>query len=94
MWVDIKDEKDFDKYKGKLAGKIVLYGDMRDVKPVDKPLFTRDDEAELKKIEEYPIRIGAPGRDIQAYIQQAAVPRKARNVFCRRASRGRASPQP
>jgi carboxypeptidase Q len=29
IWVDIKDEKDFDKYKGKLAGKIVLLGDMR-----------------------------------------------------------------
>jgi carboxypeptidase Q len=54
IWVDIKTEADFDKYKGQLSGKIVLYGDMRDVKPVDKPLFTRDDEAELKHIEEYP----------------------------------------
>src|ERR1700730_97776 len=26
VWVDIKDEKDFEKYKGKLAGKIVLLG--------------------------------------------------------------------
>src|ERR1035437_3093975 len=43
IWVDIKDEKDFDKYKGKLAGKIVLLGDMREVNPVDKPLFTRMD---------------------------------------------------
>jgi hypothetical protein len=55
VWVDVKDEKDFEKYKGQLAGKIVLLGDMRDVKPVDKALFTRDDEAELKKIEEYPL---------------------------------------
>ena len=81
MWVDIKDEKDFDKYKGKLAGKIILYGDMRDVKPVDKPLFTRDDEAELKKIEEYPIRIGAPGRDIQAYIQRLQFREKLGTFF-------------
>jgi len=71
IWVDIKDEKDFDKYRGKLAGKVVLYGDMREVKPVDKPLFTRDDDAELKKIEEYPIHLGAPGRDLQAYIHRA-----------------------
>jgi carboxypeptidase Q len=71
VWVDIKDEKDFDKYKGKLAGKIVLLGDMREVKPVDKPLFTRDDEAELKKIEEYPVRFGPLNRDLQAYIQRA-----------------------
>ena len=39
VFVNIKDESDIDKYKGKLAGKIVLYGAMRDVPPVDKPLF-------------------------------------------------------
>ena len=55
-WVDIKEEKDFDKYKGQLAGKIVLLGDKREVKPVDKPVFTRYDEAELKKIQEYPLQ--------------------------------------
>src|SRR5208337_895846 len=41
IWIDIKDEKDLDKYKGKLAGKIVLLGAMREVNPVDKALFTR-----------------------------------------------------
>jgi carboxypeptidase Q len=65
IWVDIKDEKDFEKYKGKLAGKIVLLGDMRDVKPIDKPLFTRYDDAELAKIEEYPVRPAGPVRNIQ-----------------------------
>ena len=54
IWVDIKTEADFDKYKGQLAGKIVFYGDMRDVKPVDKPLFIRDEEADLKRIFDYP----------------------------------------
>jgi len=57
VWVDIKTEADFDKYKGKLAGKIVLYGEMRDVKPVDKPLFTRDEDADLKRIEQYPTNL-------------------------------------
>ena len=60
--MDLKDEKDFDKYKGKLAGKIVFLGDMREVKPVDKPLFTRYDDDGLKKIEEYPVHVG-PGFD-------------------------------
>ncbi|HEY6301807.1 MAG TPA: M20/M25/M40 family metallo-hydrolase [Terriglobales bacterium] len=55
IWVDIKDEKDFEKYKGKLAGKIVLLGDMREVKPVDKPLFTRMDDKDLAKIVEFPL---------------------------------------
>src|SRR5271154_4814034 len=47
--VQVKDEKDFDKYKGKLAGKIVLLGEMREVNPVDKPLFTRMDDKDLAK---------------------------------------------
>src|SRR5580658_9542883 len=55
IWVDIKEEKDFDKYKGKLAGKIVLLGDMREVNPVDKPLFTRTDDKDLAKIAEFPL---------------------------------------
>ncbi len=70
IWVDLKDEKDFDKYKGKLAGKIVLLGDMREVKPVDKPLFTRYDDDGLRKIEEYPVHVG-PGFDREAYIHRA-----------------------
>jgi carboxypeptidase Q len=76
IWVDIKDEKDFDKYKGKLSGKVVLLGDMRDVKPVDKPLFTRDDDAELKKTEEFPIHVGAANRDLQAIMRRALLREK------------------
>ena len=53
-----KDEKDLEKYKGKLAGKIVFFGDMRDVKPVDKPLFERRDDANLKTTVEYPVHVG------------------------------------
>src|SRR5580698_3487758 len=45
VWADIQEEKDFEKYKGTLAGKILFLGPMRDVKPVDKPLFTRYDDA-------------------------------------------------
>ena len=41
VFVNIQDDKDFDQYKGKLAGKIVLFGAMRDVPPVDKALFER-----------------------------------------------------
>jgi carboxypeptidase Q len=55
IWVEIKDEKDFDKYKGKLAGKIVLLGDMREVKPVDKPLFTRMDDKDLVQTIDFPL---------------------------------------
>ena len=70
VWVDIKDENDFDKYKGKLGGKIVLLGEMREVKPVDKPLFSRYDDAELKKLQEYPIRAERQASMIQRYLQR------------------------
>jgi carboxypeptidase Q len=55
-WVEIKEERDFDQYKGKLAGKIVWLGEMREVKPVDKPLFLRRDENNLKNVIEYPLK--------------------------------------
>lgn len=70
VWADIKEEKDFDKYKGKLGGKIVLLGEMREVKPVEKPLFTRDDEAELKKIEEYPVHAERQVPPFQRFLQR------------------------
>src|SRR5712692_8350771 len=56
IWANIKEEKDFDKYKGKLAGKIVFLGEMREAKPVDKPLFTTLDDSDLKRIAEYPLK--------------------------------------
>jgi hypothetical protein len=55
VWVDIKKEEDLEKYKGKLGGKVVLFGDMREVKPLDKPLFEREDEKDLAKIVEHPL---------------------------------------
>ena len=54
VFVNIQSEKDFDQYKGKLAGKIVLYGAMRDVPPVDKALFERYTDKELEDIAEFP----------------------------------------
>ena len=58
VWMDIKDEKDLDKFKGKLAGKIVLLGAMREVPPVDKPLWIRYDDKRLEEISEWPLKPG------------------------------------
>ena len=78
IWVEIKDEKDFDKYKGKLAGKIVLLGEMREVKPVDKPLFTRMEEKELAKIADFPLEKQKHDADwIQDYLKRLALLDKA-----------------
>ena len=61
VFVNIQNDKDFDQYRGKLAGKIVLYGAMRDVPPVDKALFDRYTEKELEEIAEFPVNANAGG---------------------------------
>ena len=61
VFVNIKDEKDFDQYKGKLAGKVVLYGAMREVPPVDKALFERLTDKDLDDIAEFQVPAGAGG---------------------------------
>src|SRR5690348_5430608 len=81
VWVDAKDEKDLEKYKGKLAGKIVFFGPMRDVKPGDKPLFVRRDDADLKKLTEYPVHVGEREDFIQEFIKRLAFREKAGAFF-------------
>ncbi|HZC21920.1 MAG TPA: M20/M25/M40 family metallo-hydrolase [Candidatus Binatia bacterium] len=81
VWVDAKDEKDLDKYKGKLAGKIVFFGAMRDVKPVDKPLFVRHDDADLKRLTDYPVRVGEREEFFQEFIKRLAFREKAGAFF-------------
>jgi carboxypeptidase Q len=70
VWMDAKDEKDLEKYKGKLSGKIVLFGEMREVKAVDKALFERRDEANLKQLAEYPVRVGQQEDFFQTFIKR------------------------
>jgi hypothetical protein len=66
--VVIDEDKDFEKYKGKLAGKIVLLGEMREVPPVDKPLFERYTQKELDDLAEYPA--GDQNRDYARRVAQ------------------------
>jgi hypothetical protein len=70
VWMDAKDEKDLEKYKGKLSGKIVLFGEMREVKAVDKALFERRDEANLKQLAEYPVHVGQQEDSFQTFIKR------------------------
>jgi carboxypeptidase Q len=85
--VKIDTEKDFDTYKGKLAGKIVLFGAMREVPPVDKALFERYTEKELEDLAEYPVSAGAGDvspdmqRRIQAYIKRGQLIDKIAEFF-------------
>jgi len=72
-WVNIQSDEDFAKYQGKLAGKIVLLGDMRPVPPVDAALFERYTDQQLAEIASYPGENGpsAAMRDrLRTYMQR------------------------
>ena len=80
VWMDVKEPKDLDQYKGKLAGKIVLLGAMRPVPPVDKPLWVRLDDAELKKLTEYPVK--PHNRDwLKDFMKRAELRQKIRQFL-------------
>lgn len=66
--LSIQDEKDLDKYRGKLAGKVVLLGPMRQVPPVDKALFERDSDKDLDDLAEFPVSAdgGGPSPEMMA----------------------------
>ncbi len=81
IWVDAKEEKDLEKFKGKLAGKIVFFGAMRDVKPVDKPLFERRDDANLKTTVEYPVHVGGDQDGFADFIKRLEFREKAGKFF-------------
>ena len=57
-YVNIQNDSDFDKYRGKLAGRIVLLGEMRPVPPVDAALLSRYTEKDLDDIANYPVSDG------------------------------------
>jgi peptidase M28-like protein len=72
VYVNIQNEKDIDTYKGKLGGKVVLFGAMREVPPVDKALFQRYTDKELEDLAEFPVTAGPGGGltpEMQARLQ-------------------------
>ncbi len=66
--VVINDESDIAKYKGKLSGKIIFLGAMREVPVPDKPFFGRYTEKDLKDLEALPLSGG--DADMQARIER------------------------
>ena len=66
VYIEIQDVKDLDQYKGKLSGKIVLFGAMRATPDLTEPLFHRYTTEELVEMETYPTGAGRAGTpDIQ-----------------------------
>ena len=73
-------QADLDKYKGQLAGKIVLNGDMREIKPGDKPALRRYDDKELADLAQYEIPGGKPRFSPEEIVQRMAF-QKTLNQF-------------
>jgi hypothetical protein len=51
----LKEEKDFDAWKGKLAGKIILYGDAPKINPNPSNPLEHYDQARLEHFRSYPL---------------------------------------
>ena len=66
----IDDKKDFDKYKGKLAGMIVILGADADVKPITEPPYKRLSDDELAKLADYQIPADRPGFRFADFIKR------------------------
>lgn len=61
---ELNSEKDFEKWKGKLVGKIVLYGDAPKVNPDPTNPMVHDDQAKLDHLRSYPI----DGKQSETYV--------------------------
>jgi hypothetical protein len=73
--VKIENKKDFDKYRGKLAGVIALFGSDPEVKTVSTPMFERLSDKELADIGQYPIPNEKPGFRYAQYRKRTAFQR-------------------
>jgi len=60
VYVDIKSKADFERYKGRLRGKIVLYQPPRPVPTPFTPDARRHDEESLRRLAETPITASTP----------------------------------
>ena len=78
--LNITSKDELEKLKGKFTGKIVLFGDVREVKPHDKPDLTRYDEKSLAEVYQYEMP-GGPPRYNRADFAKRYELRKAAEVF-------------
>ncbi|MGC2197111.1 MAG: M20/M25/M40 family metallo-hydrolase [Terriglobales bacterium] len=70
--VKIEDKKDFDKYRGKLAGTIAIFGSDPEVKIIAQPLFERLSDKELADIGQYQIPSEKAAFRFQQYMKRIA----------------------
>jgi hypothetical protein len=81
MRVNIRGPQDIAKYRGKLAGKILLIGDDPEVKPSVEPLSERYNEKSLADIENYQIPSERSLQQIAQFAQRARQQRQLLKFF-------------
>ncbi len=79
--MDLKSKDDLEKFKGTLAGKIVLYGSVRESRVHDKPDAQRYDEKTLAEVYQYEFPGGPPRYPRDEYRRQAELRREADKLF-------------
>jgi hypothetical protein len=80
--INPKAKEDFEKYKGQVAGKIVLYGDFPKLDDHTKPDIERYDEKSLAEVTQYePPGAGRRRYDREAYAKRAELRREADKFF-------------
>jgi carboxypeptidase Q len=65
-------EADFQPYKGKLAGLVVLVGSERKLTPLETGISRRYNASQLDEVHEYDVPAERPDRDLEAFRKQIA----------------------
>ncbi len=68
--VKIENKKDFDKYRGKLAGLIAIFGPDPEVKTITQPMFERLGDKELSEIGQYQLPSEKQAFRFRQYIER------------------------
>jgi carboxypeptidase Q len=79
--LNIKAKEDLDKYKGQIAGKMVLYGDFPKMDTHDKPDVERYDEKSLSEVYQYEPPGGPRRYNREEYIKRAELRRETEKLF-------------
>jgi len=79
FYLKAASKEDLDQYKGKLGGKIVFFGELREIKPHEKAESSRYDAKELEDLENYEIS-GTPRFNREEFRKRREV-RRAVNKF-------------
>jgi carboxypeptidase Q len=79
--VNISEKKDFDKYRGKLAGMIAVFGPEPDIKPVIEPPYERLSEKQLTDLADYQIPSEKPSYRFAEFLKRMQFQKELNQFF-------------